>query len=191
MPFSVVRPKQERLLELQRRLANRSVTYDAAGSTARGSLPSGYLHDHESVVLGTGPETWSAGRAALKTWKAHQYAGVAVTPMDAPLEEGRVVIVTATVGPLWVVAPCRIVYATNESDRFGFAYGTLPGHPEEGEEAFHIRMESDGSVRFEIVAFSRPAAWFAKLGGPVSRVAQVRATRRYLEGVRTFVAGAP
>jgi uncharacterized protein (UPF0548 family) len=93
------------------------------------------------------------------------------------------------VGPIWVVAPCHIAYATSETDRFGFAYGTLPGHAEEAEEAFHVLRHSDGSISFEMVAFSRPAVWLARVAGPISRAAQVRTTRLYLEGVRTFVAG--
>ena len=141
------------------------------------------------MVVGTGPGAWNAGRVALTTWKAHQHAGVAISPADALLEAGTVVIATTRLGPIWVVAPCRIVYTTNETDRFGFAYGTLPGHPEEGEEAFHVQRHADGSVSFEIVAFSRPATWLVRLAGPIGRVAQVRATRLYLDGVRTFVAG--
>ena len=35
-----------------------------------------------------------------------------------------------------VRAPCRVVYVVDEPDRRGFAYGTLPGHPEiDGELA--------------------------------------------------------
>ena len=33
-------------------------------------------------------------------------------------------------------APCRVVYVIDEPDIRGFAYGTLPGHPESGEERF-------------------------------------------------------
>lgn len=191
MPITVLRPNEEQLCQLCRRLIDRSVTCEGVGSTATGPLPSGYRHDRQSVVLGSGPETWKSGRAALTTWKAHQHARVAVTPRDAPLEEGRIVIATTRVGPLWVVAPCRMVYATNEPDRFGFAYATLSGHPEEGEEAFHLHRESDGTVHFEIVAFSRPAVWLARLAGPLSRAAQVHTTRLYLEGIRSFVAVHP
>jgi uncharacterized protein (UPF0548 family) len=56
----------------------------------------------------------------------------------------------------------------DEPHRFGFAYGTLPGHPESGEEAFVID-DTDQGVVFQIVAFSRPAAALARLGTPVSR----------------------
>ena len=42
-------------------------------------------------------------------------------------------------GPLR--APCRVVYVVDEPDRRGFAYGTLPGHPETGEELFAVRYD--------------------------------------------------
>jgi uncharacterized protein (UPF0548 family) len=40
--------------------------------------------------------------------------------------------VLAHLGPIRV--PCRVVYVLDEPERRGFAYGTLPGHPESGEE---------------------------------------------------------
>ena len=88
-----------------------------------------------------------------------------------------------------IAAPCRIVGVIDEPNRWGFAYGTLPGHPEQGEESFHVRRTAGGEVSFEIVAFSRPAALLARLGSPVARIVQARVTRAYLEGVRLFVSG--
>lgn len=120
-------------------------------------------------------------------WRAHVGAGVVVTPEHAPLVKGTVVTATVKIGPLWVVAPCRIVYVTATPDRFGFAYGTLAGHPEEGEEAFHVIRTLDGVVSMEIVAFSRPADLLSRLGAPLSRLVQQRATGQYLDGVRKFV----
>ena len=63
----------------------------------------------------------------------------------------------------------RIVYVTDEPHRFGFAYGTLPAHPEQGEEAFHIETDSHGMVRFVVTAFSRPRHSLARIGSPVAR----------------------
>ena len=40
-----------------------------------------------------------------------------------------------------VQAPCRVVYVVDEPDRRGFAYGTLPGHAESGEELFLVRYD--------------------------------------------------
>jgi uncharacterized protein (UPF0548 family) len=49
-----------------------------------------------------------------------------------------VLILSLGVAAIRLRAPCRIVYVIDEPDRRGFAYGTLPGHPERGEEAFII-----------------------------------------------------
>ncbi len=74
--------------------------------------------------------------------------------------------------------------------RFGFAYGTLPGHPESGEEAFHVVLETDGTVTAEMVAFSRPADLPTLAVAPLGQQIQKSATRRYLEGIKRYVAGA-
>jgi uncharacterized protein (UPF0548 family) len=77
----------------------------------------------------------------------------------------------------------RVVYVVDEDRRRGFAYGTLPGHPESGEESFVVEHLEDDTVRFAITAFSHPATLLAKLGGPVSRLVQSRVTNRYLHAV--------
>ncbi len=87
-------------------------------------------------------------------------------------------------GPLRVNAPCRVVYAIDEPDRRGFDYGTLPDHPECGEEAFIIERHADGTVSFTITAFSRPASRQAKLAGPAGRAIQRQTTNRYLRALQ-------
>lgn len=64
---------------------------------------------------------------------------------------------------LWLrlAAPCRAVYVVNEPSCRGFAYERRPGKPERGEEAFIVSMAKDGTVTFEVAAFSRPAAWLS------------------------------
>jgi uncharacterized protein (UPF0548 family) len=58
-----------------------------------------------------------------------------------------------------------VTYVLDEPRHKGFAYGTLPGHPERGEEAFALELHDDGAVTFTITAFSRPASLLAKAGG--------------------------
>jgi uncharacterized protein (UPF0548 family) len=106
---------------------------------------------------------------------------VRVYPPD-PVTEGATVLLLIGVGPLRMVAPCRIVAVIDEEDRFGFAYGTLPGHPERGEELFVIERE-EGGATFRINAFSRPDQVLVRLGGPVARRAQTRVTNRYLRAL--------
>jgi len=76
-----------------------------------------------------------------------------------------------------------VVYVVDEPARAGFAYGTLPAHPEEGEEAFLVHRY-DGRVRFEVVAFSKPRHPLARLGAPVTRFLQLRTNNHYLDAMR-------
>jgi uncharacterized protein (UPF0548 family) len=82
-------------------------------------------------------------------------------------------------GPFRVGAPVRVVYIVDEPARKGFAYGTLPGHPESGEEAWILSRSDDGSVWMTIRAFSRPSTkrWWVVY--PVLRIVQSIFTRRY------------
>jgi uncharacterized protein (UPF0548 family) len=122
------------------------------------------------------------------TWRARHSPGR--DGGESPAGDVVVGIVVAALpfGPTYVLAPCTVVDVTDEPDRFGFAYGTLPGHPERGEEAFHVRRSAEGEVTFDVVAFSRPADLLGRVGGPVARAVQSRVTSAYLEGVRRFVA---
>ena len=83
--------------------------------------------------------------------------------------------------------PLAGVRVVDEPDRYGFAYGTLPAHPEEGEERFVATRDETGAVRFEVAAFSRPHDLLTKLGGPVARAVQRRATQQYLDGMRAWM----
>jgi uncharacterized protein (UPF0548 family) len=84
------------------------------------------------------------------------------------------------IGPLSVNAPCRVVYVVVELDRCGYAYGTLPGHPESAEEALLLRRSECGGISFTVTAFSRPATVLSKVAGPVGHRLQDLMTTRYL-----------
>ena len=75
----------------------------------------------------------------------------------------------------------------DEADRFGFAYGTLVGHPESGEESFVVTQTAMG-IRFETTAVSRPAGSVARIAAPVARVIQRRTSKRYLSALAAAVA---
>ena len=158
-----------------------SFTYPEVGGTA-GELPSGYQHLRASRVVGSGRELFERCAETVMTWGVQRGAGLLVVPGGrvAADEEHRVGL---GLGPFRTWAPCRVVYVVDEPSRKGFAYGTLPGHPERGEESFVVSIDADGVVEFEVTAFSRPATWFAKLGGPVTKLVQRRVTWRYLDAV--------
>jgi uncharacterized protein (UPF0548 family) len=82
-------------------------------------------------------------------------------------------------GPFHVGSPVRVVYVVDQPLRKGFAYGTLPGHPESGEEAWMLSRTEDGSVWMTIRAFSRPSSKRWWMVYPVLRIVQGVYTRRY------------
>ena len=82
-------------------------------------------------------------------------------------------------GPASLRIPVRVVYLVDEPTRRGFAYGTLPGHPESGEEAFVVERREDDSVWLTIRAFSRPAHPALWVVYPVLRLFQAIFTSRY------------
>lgn len=180
-------PTQARLRELQAQQAEEAVTYAEVGATRMPSLPSGYRHDRYEVRLGTDPTVFDEGVEGLRRWEAHAGVGVRVTPGDAPILENGTVVLVLAVGPLRAVAACRIVYVVDEPNRFGFGYGTLPLHPEQGEESFIVERGDDGSTWFRVVVFSRPRELLARLGSPLSRVVQRRVTNGYLRAMQRFV----
>ena len=82
---------------------------------------------------------------------------------------------------------CRVVSVVDEPNRFGFAYGTLPGHAECGEELFLVEKTEDGAVRYIIKAFSRPRIWMARLGYPIARAQQRKFVRDSKSSMLHFV----
>ncbi|RFA21809.1 DUF1990 family protein [Subtercola boreus] len=81
------------------------------------------------------------------------------------------------------VAPVRVVSVTTDAHRVGFAYGTLPGHPQIGEESFMVEQHDDGSVWIVIRSFSRPSTWYYRLATPLVRWQQRTATKQYLRAL--------
>jgi uncharacterized protein (UPF0548 family) len=97
---------------------------------------------------------------------------------DTPLEVGQIVAIMGRAVGFWWLNSCRIVYTVDESGettKFGFAYGTLPGHVESGEERFLIEWNRDtDQVFYDILAFSRPNHILTRLGYPLVRRSQKR-----------------
>jgi len=139
------------------------------------------------VDLGSDPAVFDAASDGSRRWVAHRGAGLRFAPADAPIATGVSVVVGITLPVLTVVAPCRIVWTVNEADRFGFAYGTLAGHPESGEESFVVAQTATG-IRFEVTAVSRPAGMVAHIGAPIARAIQRRTSQRYLSALADDVA---
>lgn len=157
-------------------------TYLEVGGT-RGTLPAGYQHIDRTRALGRGESEFLRTAAALMNWDLHRLAGLTVVTTGARADVGVEVVVGLGVWHLVVRAPCRVVYTVDEPRRRGFAYGTLPGHPEAGEELFLVEWRADDVVTVTVRAFSRPALWWSRLGRPIGRRVQARVTERYLDAL--------
>ncbi len=161
------------------RAADVPLNYPEVGATA-GTLPAGYALVRRTAELGHGRQAFDIAAERLMTWDMHRRAGLRVEAAAHRAVVGGDVRVVLSLGPLKVAAPCRVVRVVDEAGARGFAYGTLTGHPEMGEESFVVRLDDGGRVTLSIVAFSRPARWWSRLGAPVSRLVQQRVTDRYL-----------
>jgi uncharacterized protein (UPF0548 family) len=160
-------------------LAVLPLTYSHVGATA-GALPPGYHHVQKSAVIGRGRQRFEEAAAAGMRWGMLRGAGVKVAATTDVAAVGSEVIVR--LGP--VQAPCRVVYVVDEPDRRGFAYGTLPGHAESGEELFLVRYDpATENVIAEVIAFARHATWWSRLASPVTSLVQRAVTSRYLKAL--------
>lgn len=161
-------------IQHQRRLP---FSYDAVGWTRDGRAPPGFDRDHNRERLGTGRAAFAAACDAIRSWRMFPAPLAWIEPAGVPIAEGEVVGMIAHAVGLWWLNAARIVYVIDEPRRFGFAYGTLPGHVERGEERFSVEWLDDDTVWYDLLAFSRPRYWGARLAKPVARRLQRRFVR--------------
>jgi uncharacterized protein (UPF0548 family) len=160
-------------------LAGKTLTYSEIGATG-GTMPAGYHHLQKSSVIGRGRDRFEQAAAEGMHWGMLRGAGLRVEATAPVATVGAEVLVH--LGP--VAAPCRVVYVVDDADRRGFAYGTLPGHAERGEELFLVRFDpATQDVHAEVRAFSRHATWWSRLGSPLTSLVQNRVTDRYLRAL--------
>ena len=113
-----------------------ALTYVEVGATEAGALPPGYRHLRYRTAIGQ--DVFGPAVQALLTWRMHRAAGIRVDASAERAAPGVDVTMRLGVGPLRLPAPCRVVWVADEPGRAGLGYGTLPGHPARGEEAFVV-----------------------------------------------------
>ena len=161
----------------------RELSYPEVGLTAklgepgiRERLAARYDVDRHEATLGTGFSLFRRASSALLCWHHFEIPWLHFHGAG-PAVSGQVVATVTAVAGLWFTNPCRVVYVDSRSDSnsVAYAYGTLRGHAECGEERFSISLDpSSGAVTYEISAFSRPATLLSKLGYPLARGLQRR-----------------
>ncbi|HEY2043643.1 MAG TPA: DUF1990 domain-containing protein, partial [Jatrophihabitans sp.] len=97
------------------------------------------FHQVERIAdIGQGDAVFAAAAEQVMTWQMHRDAGLRITPSTPRAEIGTDVVAGMPLGPVQILAPCRVVRVVEETRSAGFRYATLPGHPERGLEEFLV-----------------------------------------------------
>jgi uncharacterized protein (UPF0548 family) len=160
-------------------------TYEDVGATREDRCPPGFHRLHVRSRIGEGEAVFRRASEALMTWELHRAMGIRMVTEADKAAPG----VDVTVGIGLIKAPCRVVWTAEEYRRTAWAYGTLSGHPESGEEAFVVSRTGDGTVWLTITAFRRAATWYARAGGAATRGLQRAYAQRCGTVMRRLCAG--
>jgi uncharacterized protein (UPF0548 family) len=163
---------------------------EVGASRHNAERPRGYNLDHNRVQIGTGTADFEAACAALRGWRMFPSPWTRISPAEAPIRVGEIVAMQAHALGVWWMNAARIVYTIDEpgpTPRYGFAYGTLQAHVEEGEERFSVELHEDGSVWYDLRAFSRPHYWPVRIGARFARRLQARFVRESQASMRVAV----
>lgn len=188
--FTLSRPTDDFIRSYLAQQGNERFSYDAPGCTANGAPPAqpGWNVDRCRVRIGAGAETFTRAQAAIRAWQMFPAEVATVCWSTCAIAAGELVAIVYRAWPFgcWILFPARIVYVLDDTietpsgpvQRFGFGYGTLPDHPERGEERFLVEWNrDDDSVWYDLLAVSRPGHWLARLGYPYTRREQARFRR--------------
>ena len=164
---------------------------EVGASRHNAERPRGYDLDHNRVQIGSGGHDFETACAALRAWRMFPAPWTRIAPANTPIGVGEIVVMQAHALGLWWMNAARIVYTIDEHGaerRFGFAYGTLLAHVEQGEERFSVELRADGSVWYDLRAFSRPRYWPVRLGKGIARRLQARFVRESQASMKAAVA---
>lgn len=187
--FLLSEPSDSQIRDILASQRGKELSYAEVGAT-RGEPLAGYAVLRGRIHLGQGPATFTRAAQALRDWKMFNVPGVRLCWPDAPIQSGEIVGIAIKHFGFWSLNFCKIVYVVDEDGpikRFGFAYGTLCEHAEQGEERFTVEWHrSTDVVCCEILSFSRPSSTAVKIAYPLARWLQ----RRFLRHSLAAMAGA-
>ncbi len=168
--FTLFEPSETKIKNFLAAQKDLPFSYEEVGASKE-KIPLGYPINHRRVQLGSGTDAFARARKAIESWTMYRLDWTRIYPPVAPIAQDETVCVIVNHGFCWSLNPCRIVYVLEENggeiERYGFAFGTLPGHSEEGEEKFTVeRRRADDSVWYELLSFARPHHILARIGFP-------------------------
>jgi uncharacterized protein (UPF0548 family) len=162
------------------RLSRQPFSYSPVGLTRGPSYPPGFHRLEVRQEVGRGDAAFRHAVETLMGWRMQARAGLRVVASAGLVAEGGVV--RMMLGPVRI--PCRVVWVDADESCLGYAYGTLPGHPEAGEEAFLLSRDGDAVV-LTVRAYSRPGRLYTRLAGPAGRATQRWMVGRYADALRS------
>jgi uncharacterized protein (UPF0548 family) len=164
-------------------LRDRAFNYPDVGAT-RGEPPAGYALDRYGAELGRGADVFARARDAIRKFMMYPAPWTRVVSLG-PIAEGTVFGTWIRHFGFWSLNPCRILDVNDEPERFGFAFGTVEGHSEAGEERFNVVRDADGRIAYDVTAVSRPHHPLARLGAPLARRLQRKFQRESCAAMRS------
>jgi len=171
MKVSLSFPTSKTISTFLQKQAKAKFTYHELEGSKRSEV-AGCDNDYSHRIIGAGEADWEVAKEALRNWEQFPAPWTKILRERTPLKKGETVAVLFRILGIWWINSARIVYDFDEPNRFGFAYGTLLGHLESGEECFWLERDVDGTVSYHIRAFSNPYYWFVKLAYPMARYYQ-------------------
>ena len=171
--FSIVNPTAKKIETFLQSQLNKQYTYPEVGFSRDGPLaadhPLGrkYRLVHRRYHLGVGKKCYESAKNGFINWRMFALGWVRIHPNDTPMTPGSLVGIVSQVMGVWSINVCKIIYIVDDDGpivRFGFGYGTLPGHAIQGEERMTVEFDrKSGDVFFEIFSFSKESQLIAKI----------------------------
>ena len=184
--LSLTKPSNEQCLSILDARESAALNYKAVGCLKTGTPP-GFNRDKARCVLGQGQPAWDAAVESFAKWK-FMPASMVEIKNSGPIELGRVVGVLFKAIVIWSFNPARILEIHDSKDdeksTFGFTYGTVRGHVEQGEERFLLAWDHEtDTVAYELEAVSKPMHLLAWLVYPYARMMQARFRKESCEAM--------
>ena len=173
------------------RIAAGHLNYVGIGSTEHSQLPVGAQSVVTRAVVGEGMAAYRRVAEGILGWQLQKGAGLRVRTESDAVVPGARVVSGFGVGPFRINAPCEVVWVRHPvqgdgPQSAGFGYGTLPGHPVRGEEAFEVSIDGQGRVLVHITAFGVPSNWFYAAGGALAKLVRDHITSRYIRSAQVL-----
>ncbi|KAI5077612.1 hypothetical protein GOP47_0007436 [Adiantum capillus-veneris] len=141
----------------------------------------GYFISNSRVHLGAGEATFLRAKKSLESWRHFQLGWTSVDPSTPVKLKQQFIVRVNELLLVWLLqpleikyvhdsytsqglsqqGPCSTILKDNKKGVFAFGSGLLKGHLLVGEERFSVKWEEDDSVWYEILSFSKPAAFLS------------------------------